>query len=225
MKKFYLLLAAVLFSVSLHAQSVIETSINSFSRIRVSGNIAITVTRGDSLKIKAELQNIASDRFEWNVRDNELSIKLKQPFNSPKGSAIVAVSYDMLESIVVDGGATFLSNGAIRSDLLSLDASSRSVVSIEAETRDLSLVAGNSSVTVKGYVEYLTIKANANASVNTVTMECQNATVTTASNAECYVSAEKRLEGRATTNSTIYYKGAPEIVKTSTSTLGSIESF
>lgn len=228
MKRVLLFLTAALISFGAAAQTKIEGEIPTFSTLNVSGNIELTLVKSDKNSFTAELSDGSeTDKFEWSVKNGELLFKLKQPvsFNKKdKITAKVTLNYSKL-STVLAASATIFAKEVVKEQILDFSIDSKASVAIEVDCRDLRIKASNSVATFTGKSEYVTVKASGAASVNTVAMSVDNASVNTQTNAECYVTATKKLDLRATTNSNIFYKGVPEILNVSESSLGKIEGF
>ncbi len=228
MKKYLIACSWILTAVCTWAQQTVESKTSDFSKLRLSGNIEVTLIKAEAPAIKAEIIDASSDKFEWQVQNEELSIKLKQVVaigkDTPKPFAKVLIYYTALSDIYCTG-TTLLNEGTLISDVLTITASSKANIAVLVQCRDITVEAANSKVTVNGETEFLTVKANTGSSVNTVTMTCQNANISTATNAECFATAIQRFEAKATTNSNVYYKGAPEIIKKTENSLGKVQSF
>lgn len=228
MKKIVLLITALVVSSFAMAQSKISGDIASFNVLNISGDIELTLVKSDANSFTAEISDeSATDRFEWSVKNGELLFKLKQPINFNKKEKITAkitLNYKELSTIIA-ASATILAQEAVVMPILDFSIDSKAVVAIEVDCKDLRVKATNATATFTGKSEYVTIKASGAASVNTVAMSVDIANVSTQTNAECYVTATKKLDLRAITNSNIFYKGVPEILNTSNATLGKVEGF
>lgn len=234
MKKIILLTITTL-SLSLttlFAQIAKEVNVGDFNTLEVQGNITVTITGQDTNNFSYKLpENADPSFFEWENKSGVLILKLKNPLsigrNKPvKPSAEVTISNTNLVAIKMSSDAKILSSSTIKANAFELTASSSANIALDLDVKDLEINATTSSkITLTGKVEYLTIKATSTAYVNTITMECQIADITTSTSAECYATSIKRFEAKARTNSNIFYKGTPEIVKVSESSLGGIEHF
>lgn len=230
MKKLILLTLISFVSLSVVAQSNVSSQLGDFVKVKVSGNIVLTLEQSDAPSIEAALNNSTSDKFEYTTKNGELTVRLKQPMaigsGVVKGDAVVKLRYKTLEAISAEGGSSVLASNVVESNILLLTVQNKSSISFEVDVRDLTIDALTSGkVSMTGKADYLNIKANTASSVNTITMDVQNANIVTNTNSECYATSKIRFEAKANTNSSIFYKGAPEIVKTSTSTFGYIEAF
>lgn len=230
-KKFFLSIFSILsFSILLASENV-DIKLGEFSKIVVTGNITLTLENSETPQIEAELVDGTTDEmFSCSVKDGVLTVKLKEPLfiggSKIKPRVNATLGYVSVSNISVSNGAKILNDGVLEVNEITIDVNSKSTVSLNTNARDITIEAHSGSVvTISGSVEYLNVKADTNASVNTVTMTCQNANIFAATNAECYATAIKRLEARAVTKSNIFYKGSPEIEKTSKATFGNVQKF
>lgn len=229
MKNILSLFIALFISFAAFSQETVQSKLSDFTSIKLQGNMDVTIEQSDDeSSFTAELKDMQADKFEWSVANGVLSIRVKSPLaigkDLPKPFAKVVIKYKDLKEINVNS-AELANKGVLKGDVITIIANSKASVAIETICRDLTIDATNAKVSVTGETEYLTVKSQSSASVNTITMKCQNANILTTTNAECYATSIKKFEAKATTNSNIFYKGAPEIVKKEVATLGKIEAF
>ncbi len=208
-------------------QQTISNKVAKFTKVSLNGNMEVILKKADAAEFKAELTNCESNSLDWDVKNGVLVLKLKQKmFNSskePKAFGKLTIYYTTLDNIKVDGSKIFTER-AVDVPTLVIDAFGKAEVRMDIAVRDLRVNAANSVVTLTGEADYVTVKSVGAASVNAVALECNAATVETATNAECFISAKEKLDLKATSNSNIFYKGIPEILDVVESTLGTVQS-
>ena len=92
-------------------------------------------------------------------------------------------------------------------------------------TKDLYLkVGGNSTADVSGTSKYLTLIAGAKSKVDCRNLLATDVRVEAASAAEAYVYVSERLQIFSGTGAAVFYKGAPEIIRSTSKMMGSINS-
>ena len=219
-----ILMAIAPFSIG---QQVISNKIAKFTSISLQGNMEVVLKKGDAAEFKVELKNTDNNSFVWDVKNGEFVVKLKQklftPSKEPKAEAKLTIYYTTLTTIKLDGAKLF-HEGTLDVPTINIDAVGKSDVSMNIDTRDLRVSGSNSVVTLTGVSDYVTVKSIGAASINVVALECNVATVETATNAECFVSAIEKLDLTAKSNSNIFYKGVPEIIDIAESTFGKVQS-
>lgn len=231
-KKISVLFTALSLSVVAFAQTSKSLNVGDFSTININGNIEVTIVESAESNFSFELPvGVEESLLVWENKTGVLTVKLKDPLTigggkKEKPSAKMTLVCPTLKEIKASGSASIISKSEISGETMELNFSTSASAGLNLDVRDLDITATQSAkITLSGKVEYLTIKANTGGYVNTITMECQNATISTATNAECYATAIKKFDAKASTNSNIFYKGKPELVKTSVNTLGAIENF
>ncbi|MDE7355249.1 MAG: DUF2807 domain-containing protein [Rikenellaceae bacterium] len=227
MKKILLALLAVCgaFEVLAQSQNSVDSPVEAFKDINVSGEVVVTLVRGENPAIVGHVNNAGTDKLEYFVKDSELFIRLKQPFAvtpTMRSSATVTVTYNELCSITSDGG-TILSPGVIEAPVIVITTIGGSNINLNMDTRDVEVESTNSVLNLSGSTEYLNIKAMAGAKINSLEMECDNVNVQAHTTAECHVNAKVRLEAKAATRGRIYYKDDPEIIKVTHKTFGTVK--
>ncbi|MFI3268681.1 MAG: DUF2807 domain-containing protein [Rikenellaceae bacterium] len=231
-KIFITLMMMCLASVMSFAQITNSINVGDFNAINISGDISVLLTTEGDDNFTYELpENVDESQLDWENKGGVLTVKLKSQLVLGKGKKVkptakVTIVYSELESIEVSSSASVLADETLESDMLDIKLGMSASVAINVDVRNLDINAMTSSkITLGGSVEYLTIKASSAAYVNTITMDCDNALINTSTNAECYATSKVKFEAKATTNSNIFYKGDPEIVKTSSASLGAVEHF
>ncbi|MFI3262810.1 MAG: DUF2807 domain-containing protein [Rikenellaceae bacterium] len=235
MRRFFLILATVICATSISFAQITKTlNVGDFNGVDVSGDISVTLTtEGEDVgNFMYELpDNVDESQFEWENKNGILVVKLRDQIVIGKGKKVkptakVTIVYKELGSIQVSSKASVLADQVIEAELLTIKTGSVANVAVEVDVRNLDIVSSTSSkITLTGSVEFLTVKASSMAYVNTITMECENALINANTNAECYATSKVKFEAKATTNSNIFYKGEPEIVVVSSSSLGNVEHF
>ncbi len=232
MKRIILALLAVVTATTVMAQTSLNSKISDVESIKVSGNLKVTLVKSDDPYFNLVLENTNEENVDWSISNNQLSVRLKQPLTVGgnkivgKGELTIGYDVDQLDEVITSAKAELFHDGVYKGKQLTIDASSNSVVAMEVKVYSLDIKAGGGATTsITGAADIISINGASNASVNTVAMACEAATVKTSTNAECYVTATKKLDLKASTNSKIYYKGEPEVLTSNASSFALIEGF
>lgn len=222
-RKVLFIALTVLMSGSVFAQeSELNTPLGKFTSLKISGNMNVTLVKSDDYSMKVSMTDISPQKFEFSMKNEALSLKLKPVPDRSDYSVAVVLYYKELNNIAVDG-ATLVNEGVIDGKQLNIALSSGASVSLQLNADDINVHAsGNAKITLAGEAEVFTAKAGMGGKINAVSLDCLYATVTANTGGECYVWATRRLEAKAATNANIYHKGTPEIIRISTSTLGNV---
>ena len=224
MKKAFLLTALFLASWGAAAQDIASYNPGEFTQIILAGKINVILEQGNENTFEVTLHNIGADRFSWSSYDGKLSMKLKANTRQ-EGSADVRITYKHIDLIDATT-ASVRAEGPIPADIFTVKVANGANVTVETQSKDITVAAdGNSAVTLSGNTLYLNINANSKAKIDARALQARSAIVNAQINAEVFVWGTERLEAKAGSNSVIYYKGTPEIFKTATNLMGSIEQF
>ena len=194
-----------------------------FSKADLSGNLTVKMIRSDTARIAIKLQDAEINRLNWGVKDGLLTVRLKPGMNS-KGSADVTLYYDSLSSVKVSGANVSVA-GVLSAVMLDIDLSAGATFGAELATKDTYMkVAGNSVANVTGTTKYFTLVAGARSKVDCRALTAEDVRVEAGSAAEVYVNVTERLQMTADTGAAIVYKGSPEILRSSSKMLGTINN-
>lgn len=210
------------------AQTSFSSNVSSFTKLKVDGNIVLTLIKSDESKFDIELTNIDSERFQWVVEDGEVSFKLRNTIIAKKDvveTAKITLYYNEIAEISAVSGAKVLAENTIEETSITLELSNKSVISLEVQTKDIKINAFNALVTISGTTEFSTIRSTGGASVNCSNLSSTSVYVRSTTNAECYIWAIDKIDAKANSNSNIFYKGDPEIKTISSSTLGAVQKY
>ncbi|MCC8088087.1 MAG: DUF2807 domain-containing protein [Rikenellaceae bacterium] len=224
MKKLIFVAVLLVSVLALSAQEIKSDNLQDFNQITLSGTINATLVQSDRNALEMTLVNTEINKVDWNVKNGNLSIRLKS--NSQKESrAEVTIYYKNINELnLVKARATFeefVDNGIFKVNL-----SSGANLSMEVDTKDLTIVAeGNSNAIIEGDTEYLNIDANSKSKIDARNLEAKSATVRSRFGAEIFVWGTDKLDATSGSSAVIYYKGTPEVLKVSEKMLGSVEQF
>ena len=194
-----------------------------FSKADLSGNLTVKMIRSDTARIAIKLQDAEINRLNWGVKDGLLTVRLKPGMNG-KGSADVTLYYDSLSSVKVSGANVSVA-GVLSAVMLDIDRSAGATFGAELATKDTYMkVAGNSVANVTGTTKYFTLVTGAKSKVDCRSLTAEDVRVEAGSAAEVYVNVTERLQMTADTGAAIFYKGSPEILRSSSKMLGTINN-
>jgi hypothetical protein len=224
MKKTRFILFLWLFVREVTAQEITLNDLGEFNRIVLSGKMNVTLEQGDRNALEVSLHNTTEDRFSRSVSDSTLTLRLRVNTRQ-ESSADVKITYRTLNELEV-ATASERAESPIKADLFTLKVANGAKATIESHSKDLTVIAdGNSATSLSGQTLYLTITANSNAKIDARALEARSAIVSAQFNAEVFVWGTEKLDAKAGSNATIFYKGTPEIFKTSAALMGSVEQF
>lgn len=219
-----ILIGAMLMSVSVFAQQTIHSrNVDAFRKIDLSGSLTVELIRSDTAGVDIKLNNTTIERLEWGVKDGVLTIRLKPGGNSTATGEVKLYYQDF--SDLKASKASVSVQGVLDRVMLDVQLQAGATFSGAMDLKDLNLkVGGNSAANLTGTVKYFTLNASGKSKVNAREMEATDATVSAYSAAEVYVSAVERLQILAESGGSVYYKGSPEIFRSVTKMMGTINN-
>lgn len=220
-----ILIGLVLMSVSVFAQQTIHSrNVDAFRKIDLAGNLSVELIRSDTAGVEIKLNNTTIEKLEWGVKDGVLAIRLKPSGSGGTSSGEVKLYYQDFSDLKV-AKASVTVQGVLERTMLDVQLQAGATFSGAMDLKDLNLkVSGNSAANLTGAVKYFTLNASGKSKVNAREMEATDASVSAYSTAEVYVWAQERLQVSAESGGSIYYKGAPEIFRSTTKMMGTINN-
>jgi hypothetical protein len=159
MKKTWLLFFLItVFSIQAYASDFEERKLSAFHNITVERGVTVILIHADRNKANIKADGIALSEVVTDLSVFSLTVKLKN--YNPNASVVVEIFYtDALDEITTENGVTILSQGAIYSDKLSVNARFGGVIRIEIETREIEIQASGAMVTLAGRTYKLNVYA------------------------------------------------------------------
>ena len=147
-----------------------------------------------------------------------------KPGSQNKGNGNVTVYYNNIDALKASE-AKITGTDTLQAKMLDIELQSGATVTTAVDTKDLYLkVGGNSTADVSGTSKYLTLIAGAKSKVDCRNLLATDVRVEAASAAEAYVYVSERLQISSGTGAAVFYKGAPEIIRSTSKMMGSINS-
>lgn len=213
MKK--ILTAICLFaSICVSAQQKISSeNLGKISTINIAGSLNVNYVQSDVNAIEIELHNSNLTNLEWELEDEVLSVKLK-PSNKDNRFADVTIRCkDSVKTFNI-GGCSFMTEGAITSPILEMNASLGAKVTAEFNSLDLTVKASSgSAIVLLGRSKYTVINVSDKSRIDARDIDVVSCDVTATMNSEAYIYVSERLNAAARHTSKIYYIGSPAILK------------
>lgn len=208
---FYFALLLCLFPMLLEGQT--EASCeksNSFTKLVVTGNIGISLERGEEAQICGLAGTNPSD-LQISISENTLRISRISGKKYEKQPNLKII-YTTLNTIEGYSKADISTLNLIKSDSLRIELKNGSVFYADCDIKYLhaNIIEG-SLLTIKGYALEQQIQANGKATFNGFELEGNTAEVKTATGGIAKVNIEKSLTGSSSSGGHIAYKGKPQV--------------
>lgn len=224
MKKIFFALLAVLAGYGAAAQQLIKgEDIEDFTRVSFVGGMSVELIPADKPAVHMELHGVEPGQVTWNVTGGLLTVKVR-PAQQKDGALLVKVSYRSLESIS-SNGADVIFRDTLRSEMLTVDATTGAKLSGVLDCRDLQLrLTGNSAAQLEGGCRYAILNANQRSRIDARQMETMCAGVQSLMASEIYTWATERLVAETNTGSAIFYRGEPPLLRVHNKLGGNVNS-
>ncbi len=225
MKKWMILIGLFLMTGSAFGQQTIHSrKVDAFRSIDLAGKLTVELIRSDTTGVDIKLNNTSIEKLQWGVKDGVLSIHLKPGGSTGDASGEVKLYYQDFGDLKIAQSSVVLQDSLERL-MLDVQLQAGATFSGTMQVKDLNLkVTGNSAAHLNGSVKYFTLVASGKSKVDARQMEAVDATVTASSTAEVYVWSQERLQVTADSGGAIYYKGAPEILRSTTKMMGTVNN-
>lgn len=225
----------LLISVSLMSQKTINDpnaevrEVKGFKGIKVATGIQLVLTQGstEAVAISAASQE-DRDRIKTVVENGVLKIHYDYNFwklmNGRINKKLKAyVSIVTAESLDASSGATLSIDGEIKSDDLSVDASSGAIIKgkVKANTMNVDQSSG-AVIELSGEVNDLEIDGSSGSVFNSYGLLVNSCKAETSSGAVAHVTVNKEISGRASSGGVVSFKGDGAITRKSTSSGGRV---
>ena len=225
MKKF-VSLAVLLFGIVLGAfaqQTIKGDNLDPFTDIDLTGNLVVKLVAAEEPSVEIRLINSDVNRLVWNVSDGLLSIRLR-PGAGGTGSAEVTIRYVALSRLKVSG-ANVAFETPYTGKMLEMDIQTGATLGGEFHAKDIWMrILGNSVADLTGETKYFTLSAGSRSKVNARELKAEDLNASASGGAEIYVQGIDRIQVSSDTGSSLFYRGEPEILRTSSKTMGTVNA-
>ncbi len=208
-------------AISLMAQK--EYSLEDFDELVVTGNVELTLVKGNTNKISFKVENGEKEDLYAGVNRGELKIKLNDGLYKNKEKAYVTLTYTTLRSIKTHAGSYVSSNDPITIDQLIVKARSGSHLELEINVNAVQGGAFEGGILeLHGTTVAQKINANTGGIYKGFDLESEKAYVKASTGGIIKVFASQKLDARASLGGEVDYKGNPTELSQSKSLGGSI---
>ncbi len=224
MKKIALIFLVLTCSLAASAQqSIVSKRLEGFSGISLKGNLNVELIKADSAYIDVSLNGTTSNRLEWGIKNGTLSVHLR-PGGEKDANGEVKIYYDTLLSLQISA-ANVSVRDTMAQGMIDVEMTAGGIFGATLQVKDFNLkITGNSVANLTGSAKYCTLAANGKSKVNARSLTCQDVQVEAVSSAEVYVKAVERIQIVANTGGAVYYQGEPEIFRSATKLMGTVNN-
>lgn len=224
MKKFMLLLAVAIVSSAAYAQSDSRREwLGNFNTVSLSGDMKVRLIRNSEnaqpmIVVKSADQELSKLKYSVNSKG------LLTVHESSNNKRTVATEIEIYFSSITDlkiAGCDVEVEGTLNGQLLDIEVSGGGFIKADIDVADLlAKVSGNSTLDIQGKARYMMLDVTV-AKVDLRRLETMSAEVSATQRGEATVYATERLAATTNMGGSIFYMGAPSIVRANSKLLGS----
>ncbi len=206
------LIALLLLGFAITSQAQEMRKLDHFDAVSVTGDIAVTLVRGNAPSALIESEGFDVDDITLYVKGKTLKIQLIEGLFQDMGEVEITLTYTKLRAVRSSAGAQVQSADALQGDELNLRASSGGTLTVEVEVNSVEASASEGGVlAISGTTQDQEVSVSTGGSYQGLELECLRTYVKANTGGHAEVVANERLDANANTGGSIEYTGDPEI--------------
>lgn len=193
-----------------------------FTGVKSSAGIDVYLTQGTENKVVVETDENIQEYIETSVNNGMLKIGTRKNIRRAK-SRKVYVTFKELDKIEASSGSSIKGNSVIKSQNLSLKASSGAEIELEVFSQDLDIKASSGAdMKISGKSSSLTAQASSGSDINAKNLLVLNCIAKASSGAEIDVNVKEKIDANASSGGEVNYYGDPTVSNSKKSSSGSV---
>lgn len=222
---FFICLTALIYTTAAAQQQELDYDLEAFSTLRVAGNLSVDIKpqqAGKGPSMTLDLGGNDAKSFAWSNRSNRLSVKMNYPIKGEK--AHLTIYCDDISTIIADG-ADVSARSAQYAKMLDIVVKGGSNLSASVDCKDLRVKVADKSVAIlSGKTTYAVCQTGGKSVLDTRQLAAQSMEASARTKSEIYVYSTDRMIIDAAQSSKVFYKGAPEVLRSKTVSGSAINS-
>ena len=241
MKKSILILAVILFTSQIQAQSwgskkikgngnttTITRTTSEYDIISCAGSMDYVLVKGQEGKITIEGEENLLKYIVTEVKGNKLVVKVENGVNlksSMNKTIKITIPFDDINDVSLAGSGDLWSEDTINASTLEVSMAGSGDVNLDINVTSVAgSLAGSGDLTLKGRTTNLEASVAGSGDFNGFGLEADNTEVSVAGSGDAEVVSNDMLKARVSGSGDIHYKGNPEKEDTKVNGSGSISS-
>lgn len=226
MKKWMLLVGMLAIMVGLFGQQRETRKLESFKGIKVSQGIDVYLKKGDKEEARVEIgpdSKLTLDDVLTDVSGSSLRVHLASG-SWKRENVKVYVTYVTLEKISASSAGNVFAEGIVKSESLSISASSAGSVEISIDASQVMADASSAGrIELEGKAKSLEVEASSAGDVDAYSLESEKVNAQASSAGSVKVTVSKEIEAHASSAGDVRYRGNPSRTNTGSSSGGSVK--
>lgn len=226
MRKWMLLVGALICVTSLVGQQRETRKLESFKGIKVSQGIDVYLKKGDKEEARVEIgvdSKLTLNDVLTDVSGSSLRVHLASG-SWKRVNVKVYVTYVTLEKISASSAGNVFAEGIVKSKSLSVSASSAGSVEINIDASQVMADASSAGrIELEGKAKSLEVEASSAGDVDAYSLESEKVNAQASSAGSVKVTVSKEIEAHASSAGDVRYRGNPSRTNTGASSGGSVK--
>lgn len=194
-----------------------------FSGVKSSAGIEVYLTQGEENKVVVETDENLQEYIETSISNSLLKVGTRKNIRWAKARKVY-VTYKDLDKIEASSGSSIQSTSVIKSQNLSLKASSGAEIELEVFSQDLDLrTSSGADVKISGKASSLTAQASSGSEINAKNLLVLNCIAKASSGAEINVNVKEKIDAKASSGGEVVYYGDPTLSTSQKSSSGTVK--
>lgn len=194
-----------------------------FTEVKASAGLDVYLTQGQENKVVVESDENLQRHIEARVLNGVLKVGTRKNIRRSKATKVY-ITFKNLDKIEASSGADIQGNSIIKSQSLSLKASSGAEIELEVFSQDLTMKASSGGdLKIIGKATSLTVNASSGSEINAKELMVLNCIAKASSGAKISISVKEKIDAKASSGGEINYFGNPTMTSTDKTSSGSVK--
>ena len=195
---------------------------NDFSSIKASEGLNVVLTQSNHTLVKVQADSNLQDLILTEIKDGVLILHTSEQIGRASAKKIV-VHFTNLNNITCSSGADVHSANAIKSNTLSLKASSGSAITLKVNAQQINAIASSgANIELSGNTKLFSATASSGSEIDANGLITKQCAAKASSGSNIDINCTESIDAKASSGANIEYKGNPTDVKKLKSSGGSI---
>lgn len=211
-------------SVLATAQESEVRSVDSFTGIKSSEGIDVYLKKGSTESVRVEVSGTSLSNVLTEVKGGFLKIHMRENRYRGNVNVKVYVTYVSIEKISASSASSIYTQGKLRGNRLSINASSAATIELDIEVNSIDVSTSSAAeVELKGKVKEASYESSSAGEIDADDLEAENVKASVSSAGFIRLFVTKDFVGRASSGGSIRYRGSPSRSNTDASSGGSVK--
>ena len=197
---------------------------SSFTGVKASSGVDVYLSQGDDQSVVVEADANLHEYIRTEVRNDVLHVYTDVNIRDAKEERVYVTMPD-IRSVATSSAGDIVGKTPIRTDELSLSASSAGDIDLEVYAKSVELhLSSSGDINIKGETETLKADLSSAGDLSAYDLKSKEADISVSSAGDADIYVTENLRARASSAGDISYRGNPSRVDVHTSSAGGIHS-